>query len=361
VFGVAFSTLLICQQGSIFLGLVRRASTAVHDVRDANMWVMDPRVSNIDGASPLPDTDLFRVRGVAGVQWAAPFLKQSTIIKTTDGRLEAAALFGVDDSSLAGLPEEVVSGDAQALKAPGAVMFDKAGFQFVFKGAPFVPGMTIELNDSRAVIVGLVNSGALFSSQVSIFSRYSAAKNFASGGRNRMSFVIAKSMPEFLPEDVVRNISASTGLKALTSQGFAKANADYIIGNTGIPISFGTVVALGIVVGIVVVALTFTLFIRDNLKQFGALKAIGVTNFKLVKMVLLQGFIVGALGYFIGLGLASFLIKGGADNSIALRGFYIPWEVALFALTVVSLIIVIAGFLAMRKVLNTDPASVFRG
>jgi putative ABC transport system permease protein len=361
VFGVAFSTLLISQQGSIFLGLVRRSSTAVMDVRDANIWVMDPRVTNIDGSAPLPDTDLFRIRGVQGVQWAAPFLKQTTTIKTSDGRLESASLFGVDDSSLAGLPPEVVVGDAQALKAPGAVMFDKAGFKFVFKDVPFTPGMSIELNDSRAVIVGLVNSGALFSSQVSIFTRYSAAKNFAAGGRNRMSFVIAKSNATSAPEEVSKSITEATGLKALTREGFAKANSDYIIGNTGIPISFGTVVALGIIVGIVVVALTFTLFIRDNIKQFGALKAIGVSNGKLVKMVLLQGFLVGTLGYFIGLGLAAFLVKGGADNAPALRGFYIPWQVAVFALGVVSVIIITSGMLALRKVLTTDPASVFRG
>jgi putative ABC transport system permease protein len=119
----------------------------------------------------------------------------------------------------------------------------------------------IELNDSRAVIVGLVNSGALFSSQVSIFSRYSAAKNFAAGGRNRMSFVIARSSPGAAPQKVAESITQETGFKAMPTEGFAKANSDYIIGNTGIPISFGTAVALGILVGIVVVALTFTHFI----------------------------------------------------------------------------------------------------
>jgi putative ABC transport system permease protein len=38
VFGVAFSTLLIAQQSSVFLGLVDRAATSVRDVRDADIW-----------------------------------------------------------------------------------------------------------------------------------------------------------------------------------------------------------------------------------------------------------------------------------------------------------------------------------
>ena len=38
---------------------------------------------------------------------------------------------------------------------------------------------------------------------------------------------------------------------------------------------------------------TFYLFTVENLKQFGALKAIGVTNRRLVGMILLQAFTVG--------------------------------------------------------------------
>jgi putative ABC transport system permease protein len=62
IFGVAFSTLLISQQSSIFIGLVQRASTAVNDVRVADLWVMDERISSVDASWPLPDTALYRGR-----------------------------------------------------------------------------------------------------------------------------------------------------------------------------------------------------------------------------------------------------------------------------------------------------------
>jgi putative ABC transport system permease protein len=361
IFGVAFSTLLIAQQSSIFVGLVDRASTPIYDVREADIWVMDKRITNVDGSWPLPSTDLYRVRGVEGVAWAAPFLKVNATIVTSDGRLESASMFGVDDASLIGLPQKIIQGNRELLRAPGAIMMDKAGYNFVFKGEPWKEGRTVELNDSRAVIVGLVDSGALFTSQVSIFTRYSSAQDFAPGGRNRMSFILAKSADNYDPKNVAENISKKTDLKAVTSKAFAKETGDYIIGNTGIPISFGVVVALGVVVGIVVVALTFTLFIRDNIKQFGALKAIGVNNRQLIAMVMLQGGLVGVMGYAIGMGLASTIIRGGAANSPALRGFFMPWEVAAIAAGIVALIIFVAGLGALRRVLTTDPATVFRG
>lgn len=361
IFGVAFSTLLIGQQSSIFVGLVERSSSTVHDVRDADIWVMDPRIKSVDGNWPMPETSIYRVRGVPGVAWAAPYLKGTTTIVTDDGQLQTAQLVGLDDASLVGLPQEIVAGSREALRAPGAILMDEAGWRFLFKNEPFKAGKTLELNDNRAVIVGLVKARAQFTSQVSIYAKYSTALNFSPGGRNRLTFIIARSASGYQPEQVAQSISKLTQLKALSSADFAKSTSDYIIGNTGIPISFGVVVVLGILVGIVVVALTFTLFIRDNLKQFAVLKAIGVSNQRLIAMVILQGGLIGCIGYALGLGMAGLIIKGGAENSLALRGFYMPWQVALLAAAIVALIITIAGLCAIRKVLITDPASVFRG
>jgi putative ABC transport system permease protein len=317
VFGVAFSTLLIVQQASLFLGLVERAATTVRDTREADVWVMDPRIDAVDNLWPLPDTALDRVRGVAGVDWAAPFLRAQATLVGKDLPLQTAALFGLDDTTLAGLPLPIVAGAREDLFAPGAVMMDRGGWQFLFGNRPFTPGLVIELNDRRAVVVGLVDAGAQFSSQVALYTRYAEARGFAPGGRNRLSFVIVGAAPGADPQALAATITRQTGLKALASADFARASSDYVIFNTGIPISFGTVVALGIVVGMVVVGLTFSLFVRDNLKQFGALKAIGVPGRQLVAMVLAQGATVGVQGYAIGLGAATLLVHGGAQNALA--------------------------------------------
>src|SRR3569623_878311 len=75
VFGVTFATLLMAQQVSIFIGIVRRAGSQVLDVRDADIWVMDNKVRYIDEAPGLKAGELQRVRGVPGVAWAVRFYK----------------------------------------------------------------------------------------------------------------------------------------------------------------------------------------------------------------------------------------------------------------------------------------------
>ncbi|MFN5731793.1 MAG: ABC transporter permease, partial [Planctomyces sp.] len=53
VFGVAFGTLLIAQQASIFVGLMRRTSSQIIDITSADIWVMDQRQRNVDDIRPM--------------------------------------------------------------------------------------------------------------------------------------------------------------------------------------------------------------------------------------------------------------------------------------------------------------------
>src|SRR5919108_351824 len=75
IFGVAFASLLMAQQMSMFVGVMLRTTSQIRDVQEADLWVMDPRVQYVEEIKPLPDTDLQRVRGVPGVAWAVPLAK----------------------------------------------------------------------------------------------------------------------------------------------------------------------------------------------------------------------------------------------------------------------------------------------
>src|SRR5262249_56331830 len=73
VFGVAFACMLMAQQASIFVGLMRNTTSQIRDTQGADIWVMEPSVQFVDDITPLSDNDLYRVRGVPGVAWAVRF------------------------------------------------------------------------------------------------------------------------------------------------------------------------------------------------------------------------------------------------------------------------------------------------
>lgn len=359
IFGIAFSTLLIAQQSTLFVNLMLRASAAVWDVTDADIWVMDGRAEFIDGTKPLPSTDLYRVRGVPGVAWAVPNLRQGATVRTAGGELEQVSVIGLDDSTLIGLPRRILRGSLADLSAPDSLFIDDVGSRKLFPNVDPV-GQEIELNDRRAVIRGVVDANPSFTSGVLLYTQYSNALNYVPGTRNRMTFVLARSADGQDPIATARRIEAATGLKARTQREFARDSIYYVAANTGIPINFGLTVLLGFVVGVAIVGLTFSLFIRDNIKQFGALKAIGVTNAKIRGMVALQAGWIGFIGYGIGIGLATAFIVVGGNNSDTFKGFYVPWQVLVGVGIAVLLMVFGTGFLALLKVLRTEPAEVFR-
>src|SRR5499427_6067867 len=254
VFTIAFSSFLIAQQVSIFARIMDRTRSQIVDVRDADIWVMDPATQYIDEVYALKDSDVDRVRGVAGVRWAVRMFKGQPRVKAPDGRFRVAILLGVDDASLAGAPEKpkMILGSVESLRDPDAVIIDLAGHHFFFPGQPLALGKTFEMNDHRAKVVGIVNASSPFTTFPVFYSRYSQALTFVGQERRLLSFVLVKGAQGTPLTELTERIHAATGLKAVTGEQFGWMTIFYYIGNTGIPVNFGLTVAIALIVGTVV-------------------------------------------------------------------------------------------------------------
>ena len=359
LFGIAFSTLLITQQLTIFVNLIERGASGVFNSPEAEIWVMDPVSRTTEVRYEMPSTALDEVRSVQGVEWAVPHLRGTAAVRTDQGDLEFVEIIGVDDATLIGLPKNMVEEDKNVLSQVDTVIFHDVGITNLCEEGENPIGQRLERNDQRAVIRGIADSIPSFTSQVVLYTKYSQALNYVPGTRNRLSFVLAGVSEGETPAQVADRIEEQTGLKAETRDQIAQAGVDFIIENTGIPVNFGITVALGFVVGVAIVGLTFSLFIRDNIKQFGALKAIGVTNSSIVKMVATQATLVGFVGYAFGI-VGTVIFIWGFSGNPTFKGFYIPWQIPFVSAVAVVVILAITGYLGLRSVLRTEPASVFR-
>ena len=135
---------------------------------------------------------------------------------------------------------------------------------------------------------------------------------------------------------------------------------NYYLRNTGIPVNFGITIGVALIVGAVVAGQTFYLFTIENLKQFGALKAIGTTNLRLIGMILLQAFTAGTLGFALGTGLAATFFEI-TRRQIATRGIVLLWQCVALTGASIFFVVIIASVLSIRRVLVLEPAAVFRG
>jgi putative ABC transport system permease protein len=359
IFAIAFCTFLLENQASIFANIMRRTASQMLDVTDAQVWVMDPQTEYWEQTKPLKDTDLTRVRSVPGVEWAVRLFKGTPVARTLSGKFAAAFVIGLDDATLAGVPRRMFMGTWERLREPDSVIVDRAGYILLFPGEPFELGRTVEMNDHKVTIVGISEAAAPFVSLPVMHARYSEAVNFLGRERTQLSFIIARPSAGVAPETLTERIGTQTGLRARTTNEFMWDSIWYYMRNTGIPINFGITIGVALLVGTVVAGQTFYLFTLENLKQFGALKAIGVTNLRLIGMILLQAFTAGSLGFAIGTGLAAtfFEVTG---RQIATRGIFLMWQSVGLTGAAVLLVVAIASLLSIRRVLVLEPASVFR-
>jgi putative ABC transport system permease protein len=334
VFGVTFATLLMSQQTSIFMGIMKRTASQIIDVRDAPIWVMDNKVRYIDEVPGLPDTSLERVRGVEGVEWAVKLYKGQIRARLSDGNFRTVILFGLDDTSLVGAPQAIIAGQVGDLRRPDAVIIDKAGYEYLWPDEP----ATLPV----------------------IYTRYCQTTWYVPRERDTMSFVLARPKPGVSIEEACRQIERQTGLLALSQDQFFWKTIKYFLSSTGIPVNFGISITLGFLIGVAIDGQTIYLFTIENLKQFGALKAMGLSNGRIVGMILLQAVVVGAMGYGIGLGLAALFFES-TSHITQMAGLHLYWQVVAGSGAPVMLIVVLASLLSIRRVLVLEPAVVFRG
>ncbi len=360
IFAVAFSTFLMAQQSAIFAGLMARTTSQIQDIQDAHLWVMDPYTQYFDEVKALPDDTVYRVRGVPGVEWAVPLFKGQPRAKAGDGNFRVVVMLGVDDATLVGAPRKLVMGSYEDLRQPDSILIDRVGYEFFFPKQSYRLGQTLEMNEHRVRIVGIFDSSAPFQNFPVFYARYKNAINYVGRERNLMSFVLAHPAAGVTDAEVCRRIAAATGLRAITADEFGWQTIWYYVHHTGIPVNFGITISIALLVGTVVAGQTFYIFTIENLKQFGALKAIGVTNARLVGMITLQALTVAAVGYSLGLGMTATFFEVTKDN-LDLRGFFIYPEIAIGTALVILLIVLMASLISIRRVLVLEPAVVFRG
>jgi putative ABC transport system permease protein len=364
VMGITFASLLITQQAAIFIGLMGRTYGSISDLGLPDIWVMDPKVQFIDDIKPLQDTQLLRVRGVEGVDWAVPLYKGLLKARLEDGTFQTCNVIGLDDATLIGGPPVMMKGKVDDLRRADSVIVDDVGAAGKLahpsktgKPQPLVPGDALELNDHRAIVVGICKVSRTFQSQPTVYTTYQRATVFAPRERKLLSFVLVKAKPGQNLDELRHRIETATGLSAFTQQGFIDKTWWYFFDNTGIPINFAISVALGFIVGTAIAGQTFYSFTLENLRQFGALKAMGTPNGTLLRMILLQAILVGTIGYGLGVGLACLSGWGARNTELS---FVLPWQLMLVSAAAILVICILSSLLSIWKVIKLEPAIVFK-
>lgn len=369
VAGLFFATFLIVQQASVFCGLMRWTTATLKNV-SAPIFVVEERVEQINETNPLRDTDVARVRSVSAVKWAMPLYSGIQRVRIANGSYKTIQLVGIDAASLAGAPQRMVEGNLEDLRLPNTVVVDELALERLSPD-PKDPTQKIkigdhfEINDVEARVVGICKAMRSFTGGPYVWTTYERALQYSPPQRKMLSAVIAAPAKGMTSEQAAAEIERVTGLRAYVNRDFGENTNDFntstvwwYVKNTGIPISFGTTVVIGFIVGVAIACQTFYAFVLDNLKHLGALKAMGMSNFRLSMMLIVQALTVGMIGFGLGLLATAGFAMGALEKGQP--PFYMPWPIPVVAFCVIQVICMIAALLGIIRLSLYEPAMVFR-
>lgn len=358
IFGIFLATLLISQQSAIFLGLVSRSYRLVTDIPAPNIWIVDPATESDEKVRVMPDGYLDIVRSIPDIEWAVPLNVMYMPLMTPSGVFHVCKLCGIDDATLIGAPPDMVAGNVKDIRREGGVIVDifsaNDSLAKVLPDGTKVPlsiGDSFEINDHRAVVVGLCKITQGFYPQPIIFTSLTQFRYFTSQNSNGIEFILAKTNPRANVDSVLNKINSYTMLDGLTRDQLQWRIAKSFL-KTGILINFGLSVALGIIIGFSIAGQIFYIMTLQNLMYYALIKALGGNQTLISKMIVVQALTVGVIGFLLGTGMTILWGYAIKDTTLA---FLFPWQLLLFTGFIVAIICLFTAGLSIHKLYKIDP------
>jgi putative ABC transport system permease protein len=354
VAGVAFAVTLVLVQVGLFLGLLDKATVTIRHA-SADLWVTSHNTPNVDFAHTFPETAVLRVRSVPGVEHADNLIIAFGNIQLPNGATEGSMVYALEDFSRWNLPWKVTAGSTADLKRGYNVLMDRSA---ALRYGPFSVGEEREIQGRRFRIVGTTEEAASFTTTPILFMDYHNARELQDQLRGNTTYVLVK----VAPGADVRQVQAELRRRlpyndVYTRDEWARRSRDYWVKSTGLGMSMGVTVFLGILVGVVIVAQTLYTSAVEHIKEFGTVKAIGGSNLDIYRILGEQALIAAVIGF--ALGAAFSYAARPLMASIHLNVLLSPgFSAAVFVGTV--LMCLGAALFSFRRVAGIDPALVFR-
>ena len=360
--GISFAGILMFMQLGFRDGLFD-ASVTAHRLFDADVVLISPRSASSVSMEAFPRRRLVQtladpdVEGVTPVHWGLMLWRNP---ETRRNRSILALGFNPDDPFFV---DPSLAQKTDALKQKGRILFDQLSRpEFGPIADWYRDGRVVEteIAGNRVRVAGLVSLGTSFGADGNLLT---STETFLDLMPQKPPGAIEVGLVRLKPgadaEQVVSRLSQRlpNDVSVLTKQGFIDFEQNYWKSSTSIGFIFTLGAAMGFVVGCVIVYQVLYTDVSDHLPEYATLMAMGYRLSHLLGVVVREGFYLAAMGYvpayLAGQGLYWFVrdatkLPVGMDLSRALT-----------VLVMILVMCMLSSFLAMRRLIDADPAEIF--
>jgi putative ABC transport system permease protein len=361
--GVTFGVVLIFVQLG-FQEAMFASSVRYHETLGYDIAVVSPKTDYIVKPVSFARNRLQQVAGFPGVASVTPVYLGLAIwrnpFQPTQTRSVYVVGFDPADSGFTGLFDQSL---LPLLKKPDRLLFDRASreeFGPVAEAVEEGGDLEVEVNDRSVSIVGIFELGTSFGIDGSLLtSDLNFRRLFPHRTASHVDLGLIRLEPgvdaaaardailDTLPRDV----------EVLTRDEFVQREVEYWNRSTPIGYVFSFGVAMGLVVGMIIVYQILFSDVQDSLREYATLKAMGYTHGYLVGVVLGEATLLAVFSFIPAFAL-SLLIYQQAGEATHLPIAMNPVRAVLvFGLTL--FMCCASAALAIRKLRAAQPAEIF--
>jgi putative ABC transport system permease protein len=357
--GIAFAVLLMLVQ----LGFERAFFTAsLAQVRalDGDLFVINASKYRYGTRDPFAPRDFATIKTVPGITAAPLYADWMDFFWTspTDNKPHLIRVFAFDPDGPAVFNIPGIADQQSLLKPDDTVLIDSASRRFLGMNTNVTDA---KLNGETVHVVGKFELGPDFMADGTlVMSSQTFAKFFRT---TTAAMPVETAIIRLQPgEDLAaaqQRLAAAlpTTLRVMTKPQLVDFEGDFQAKLSSAAPIFWLGAIVGFVVGTLISYQIIYTELSDRLPQYATLKGIGYENSYLIGSVLRQALLTGLAGYIPAWLLCLAVYKAIGD--LALLPLHMTLSLTLISLALTLGMCLLAGAIAIRRVIAADPAEIF--
>ncbi|MDJ0597659.1 MAG: ABC transporter permease DevC [Crocosphaera sp.] len=365
--GISFAVILMFMQLG-FQSALFDSAVLLHKSLRGDLFLLSPRSTALIAMKSFSERRLYQALGEKNVEFITPIYLGFAQWKNPANPLKwrNIHIIGFDtEYPVLNLPG--VEQNIEKLKEPDVVLFDVASrpefgpvvnlFQSQNALATEIDNMS---NATRKIqVVGLFKLGTTFGIDGNLITSHlnflrifsQRKKGLIEVGviklKSGNSVTIKQKLQQYLPNDV----------QIFTKEEWINFEKQYWMTSTAIGFIFTLGVAMGLIVGIVVVYQILYTDVANHLKEYATLTTIGYRHRYFLTVIFQESLILACLGYIPGFLIASGLYK--IAHQTTLLPIVMTQQRTFFVFSLTIFMCFLAGMIAIRKLQDVDPADIF--
>ena len=357
ILAVSFAGLLVVIQLALLLGMFGSVSLAIEQ-SSATLWIGYRNTQSIDlGRDMPPGSDL--------QAWQNPSVTAVERLhmgfgdwRRDDGVAIGATIHAIDTRPTALAFAHLLTPEQRSqLDEPDTVLIDRADLSKLNTQL----GGLAEINGKRVRVVGVVN-GIRAIGGVNVLASFSTARRIDPGfiTGDETTYFLVNLKDDADANAVAHELNDRHPYKRYSvwlARDFSIQSQLYWLMESGAGTGAGVATLLGLIVGVVITSQTLAASVLASIKEFAALRALGISRTTLRQIVLEQAFWIGLAGLLITAVLT--LLTGWLAHLLSISMKFPLWLLGSSS-GIILLIALGSGWYSLGALYKADPATLLR-